>query len=285
MKKIVIPFVEMMSTQVCNLVCPGCSTYSDLNYKGYVTWEQAKTELEPWLDRVEFEDFGVMGGEPLINPKIKDWLVGIRKLMPNTTIRFPVNGTLLHKHLDIVDLLSELGNVIFKITVHIDDQNVEDSIAYIKNRFNWEPIYEYGINRYVTSNNFKFQVNRPVKFYKTFCGEYNNASPYNSDPQEAFLACHQKLCPLLFNGRIYKCSTSGLMNNVLAMNGYPNKELWETYLDNKQNGSISLQSSDLEIQNFVNNIGKHHATCKQCPTKETITEIDHLNTVYFRKKP
>lgn len=278
----IIPYVEVMTTHVCNLVCPGCSTYSDLNHSGYVTWEDAKREIEPWLERITFEHFGLMGGEPLINPKIKDWLIGIRQLMPSTTIRFPINGTLLHKHLDIVELLHELGNVIFKITVHTDSKVIEDAIDYVNNMYNWTPIYEYGVHRFVTSNNLKFQINRPVEFYKTFQNDYKNAAPYDSDPMDSFAQCHQKECPLLYNGRIYKCSTSGLMDGVLKRFDYPNKQQWEPYLDNSKNGSIGITSTDLEIKEFINNIRKPHTTCRQCPTAKTVTIVDHTSTVRFR---
>lgn len=283
MSKFVIPYAEAIVTQVCNLVCPGCSTYSDLSYKGYTRWEDGKKNIEPWLDRVEFEHFGIMGGEPLVNPRIKDWLVGIRELMPNTTIRFPVNGTLLHKNLDIVDLLHDMGNVIFKITVHTQDKSIDDAIEYVKDRFHWKPVFEYGVNRYVTDNNFKFQINHPEKFYKTFQNDYANAAPYDSDPVAAFEQCHQKECPLLINGRIYKCSTSGLMDGVLKRFDYPNQPQWDPYLDNALNGSIGLDSSDEQIQAFIDNVRQPHDTCRQCPTKDTVTSIDHQQTVYFRK--
>ena len=280
--KHVIPYAEAIVTQVCTLVCPGCSTYSDLDHKGYTTWEAGKQDIEPWLERVEFEHFGIMGGEPLVNPRIKDWLVGIRELMPNTTIRFPVNGTLLHKHLDIVDLLHDMGNVIFKITVHTDNQLIEDAIDYVTNRYKWESVHEYGCDRLVTGNNFKFQVNRPQTFFKTFNNDYANAAPYDSNPAEAFEQCHQKECPLLINGRIYKCSTSGLMEGVLNRFDNPNSEEWAPYLDNSKNGSIGLDSTDEQIQQFVNNIRKPHSTCRQCPTRDSVTAINHPQTVYFR---
>ena len=285
MTEIVIPYAEIMVTQVCNLVCPGCSTYSDLKNKGYKKWEQGQAEILPWLDRVTFNHFGIMGGEPLINPEIKSWLTGVREIMPSTVIRFPTNATLLHKHLDIVDLVQEIGNIIFKITVHQENnEKVESAIDYVKNRFKWKPVYEYGVNRFVTDNNFKFQVNRPDKFFKTFNGDYHNAAPYNSDPTDAFEVCHQKECPLLHNGRIYKCSTTGLMDNVLSMHGYPNLDLWKPYLDNSKNGSIGLTSTDADIQAFIKNIRKPHDTCRQCPNKSNIQEIDHPKTVFYRSK-
>ena len=281
-KTLIIPYSEIMITQVCNLICQGCSTYSDTDHKGYVSWNNGLSQIEPWLKRVSFDHFGIMGGEPLINPQIHDWLIGVRKLMPNTTIRFPINGTLLHKHLDIVDLLSEIGNVILKITVHIEDAQIENSIEYVLNKYSWRPINEYGVDRFVTNNNFKFQVNRPKTFYKTFQNDYINAHPYNSLPEDAFAVCHQKECPLLINGRIYKCSTSGLMDSVLTKFNNPNTDAWKRYLDNNNNGSIGLDSTDLEIQNFIKNIRQPHSTCSQCPDAESLVKLNHSSTVRFR---
>lgn len=283
--QLVIPYAEIMVTQVCNLSCLGCSTYSDMSHKGYVPWNNGKAQLEPWLNRVKFEHFGLMGGEPLINPQIRQWISGIRNLMPETTIRFPTNGTLVLKHLDVVDLLADMGNVILKITVHVNDPVVEEAIQYIMHRFDWKPINEYGVDRFVTTNNFKFQVNRPTTFYKTFQHSYPDAEPYNSDSELAFDVCHQKECPLLINGRIYKCSTSGLMPGVLARFKNPNVDKWQKYLDHHNNGSVGLTSSDDEITNFIANIRKPHSTCSQCPDHTSLVKINHqLNVKFVTKK-
>ena len=281
--KIEIPFVEMMTTQVCNLSCRGCSTYSDIVHRGARPWQDAKQELVPWLDRVSFADFGVMGGEPLINPDIRNWITGARELMPDTKIRFPTNGLLLEKNFDIVDLLHQVGNSILKITVHVDDQNLESLIDRVFERHDWQPVVEFGIHRWKTSNDFVFQINRPQQFFMTFQGTYETAEPYNSNPAEAFAFCHQKLCPLLHNQRIYKCSTSGLMPGILEKHGKPNWNKWKPYVDHQFNGSIGLDSSDVEIQQFANNVGLPHSTCRQCPTVRTATTLEHKKNVIFRK--
>lgn len=65
---------------------------------------------------------------------------------------------------------------------------------------------------------------------------------------------------------------------------YPNQRLWDPYLDNNKNGSIGLDSTDVDISNFINNIGEPHPTCRQCPNKENLQVIDHLKTVEFRNK-
>lgn len=262
MTKLVLPFLETMATQACNLSCTGCTNYSDLPHKGYVSWSELESQLSAWLPIVDIPDFGIMGGEPLLNPEIADILRGVRKLMPDAQIRFTTNGKNLYRHKYIIDLLHELGNVVFKITVHQPDAHIDSMIRYIFKKYQWTPIHEYGIDRWSTSNNFRFQINCPDVFIKTYRNSYVNMLPYESDPVQSFDLCIQKTCPLLYQGRIYKCSTQALLSDTLHKVGKPNYAQWEPYLHT----GISPESEIAEIEKFINNFGKPHSMCKMCPT-------------------
>ncbi len=270
----VLPFVETMITQVCNLSCVGCTNYSDLKHSGYVSWHEGKKQIQSWLKILEFNDFGIMGGEPLINPEVRDWLIGVRELLPNSQIRFTTNGELLHKNLDIVELAHNLGNVVFKITVHRHSDVIENTIQSIFKKFAWEPVVEFGINRFRTTKNFRFQINKPESFIKTYKNNYEDMLPHDSDPCKAFALCVQQKCPLLYNGRIYKCSSAGLLENTLEKFGWPNKHKWIKYI----NRGISPDDSEYEIQQFINNFGKAESICGQCPDKKSLF-INHYKSV------
>jgi hypothetical protein len=277
--KPVLPFLETMITQVCNLACVGCTNYSDLSHKGYVTWKDGKEQLKKWLEIVDIPDFGIMGGEPLINPQVDEWLIGVRDLMPNAQIRFTTNGLLMHKHTDIIKLMHELGNVVFKITVHTpDDEILKSTIDDIFNNFQWTEVTEYGIKRWKTSNNLRLQINYPTQFLKTFKGDYNNMLPFDSTPSESFNDCIQQTCPLLYNGKIYKCSTAGLLKDTLNFNDIEN-ESWKKHIDN----GISTTDDINHIKRFVENFGKPNALCRQCPTKKDTSAIllhNHTTVTY-----
>jgi len=275
MNKLVLPFLETMITQVCNLSCLGCTNYSDLPQRqGYVKWSDGKNQLTKWLERIIIPDFGIMGGEPLINPEWKEWIYGVRELMPDSQIRFTTNGILLKKYLNILDDMFAVGNVIFKITEHTE--HAHDYIQDVLTSYEWHQVKEFGILRWKGANNVRFQVNRPEVFVKTYRNSYNTMMPWNSDPTKAFNQCCQQTCPLLYQGNIYKCSTSGLLKDTLTFNKISSPD-WEPFLDT----GISPTDSDRKISKFIDNFGKPAKICAMCPEPGTGI-ISHSENVIIK---
>ena len=100
--------------------------------------------------------------------------------------------------------------------------------------------------------------------------------PHRNNPKDAFDICVAQRCPFLFNGQLFKCSTAGLTPWILERFGNPNMELWQRYVDT----GISHDCSDAELKRFLNNFGKPHAICKQCPSaKDKSSLIDHRSHV------
>jgi len=273
---ITLPFVEVLITQLCNLNCFGCSNYSDMPHRIVQSWKEIKPHLEKWNTRINIAEIGIIGGEPLVTDDYKDWLVGLREMYPETRIRFTTNGVLLHKHLGAIDLMQQLGNISFKITVHKTNTNIENSIDYIINKYNWTKINEFGIDRYITDNDFRFHVKRPDTFIKTYKNNYHDMAPWHSDSAQAFDICIQQTCPLMVNDKIYKCSTAGLLEPTLERFGNPNFDQWKKYIPTP----ITYNSTDEKLLEFVENFGKPHKICGQCPTAaDSSSYINHLTTV------
>jgi hypothetical protein len=274
-----LPFLETMITQACNLSCYGCTNYSDLKHSGYVSWSEGKKQLSAWVDRINIEEFGIIGGEPLINPEWRDWVSGVRNLLPDARIRFTTNGLLLNKSPDILDFLESLNNVTFKITVHVDDAELEQSINQIFCSRDWIPVREFGIRRWQGPNGLRFQVNRPETFVKTYQGTYETMQPWHSVPSDAFAVCCQKTCPLLYRGKIYKCSTAGLLLDILDRFDNSNRSEWERYIDQ----GLDATASCGEIEKFISNFGQVNHICGQCPSVEHTT-AKLLHKIQVRRK-
>jgi organic radical activating enzyme len=276
-----LEFLEIMLIRTCNLSCQGCTTFSDLKYQGYIAWQQGRAWLEPWIKRFEPEGVGVMGGEPLINPEIREWLIGLRQMLPNTQIRFVTNGLLLERHWDIVKLLHDLGNSVLKISQHVDTPELDSVIKLVQDSYTWQPVTEFGIDRWLTDNEFRFQIAKPKTFLKTFRKSYESMSPHDNDPKDAFELCVQKRCPLLYNGRLYKCGTLGLTPELLDRYNKPNWEQWQPYLV----PGLENTCSDSDLEQFIQNFGRPHAVCRQCPSSQDIHSlVDHTKTVVLKNK-
>lgn len=275
-----LPFLELMVIRGCNLSCQGCTTFSDLRHAGYMDWSKTRDHLLAWTQRLNIESVGVMGGEPLMHPDIVSWLLGVRELLPNSQIRFVTNGLLLHKHWHVFELLHRLGNTVFKISVHKDTPELQDSIQRIFEFCDWEPVEEHGIRRWKnTQSNTRFQLAQPKQFLKTFRNSYHDMEPHNSVPAEAFEICVQQRCPMLWQGRLFKCGTLALTPDMLSRQNWPNREQWKNFIDN----GLGPDCSDKELGDFVNNFGKPHSLCRQCPsTKDISSMIDHTATVVFK---
>lgn len=282
MQRPILPFLETMITYACNLSCAGCTNYSDYNMKGSVKWEQGKSWLQSWLERIDIPDFGIMGGEPTLNPECEQWIYGVRELLPNSQIRFTTNAVNFLNNPDVLNWCVDIGNTVFKFSIHQDLPYAQDSIDYVFKKYSWKPVTEYGINRWVGPNGIRFQINAPTHFYKTYKGRFGNISPHSSNPREAFNMCVQQTCPLLYEGKIYKCSSIALLDRVLQDWDQQITEDWKPYTTYQ---GISTRSADSEIKTFINNFGKPHKICTMCPTKkDTASIIDHKANVIQKKQ-
>jgi hypothetical protein len=267
-----IPFLETMITQVCNLTCDGCTNHSDLQHSGYVKWSDGKSQLERWLEVLNIPQFGIMGGEPLVNPQVNSWLAGVRELMPHSRIYLFTNGLLLHKYPNIIETMQDLGDAVLRITVHLEDARLKATISNILSRYRWEAYAENStyanggaeghVFRWRTANGVELHIKHPTTFVKSFRGPYKNMMPFESNAREAFALCVQQTCPLLYQGRIYKCSTSALLRDTLARFGNPNLDAWSQYLDN----GITPTDGPDRIQRFISNYGHPSTICGQCPS-------------------
>lgn len=282
MTRPVLPFCETMITHVCNLSCHGCTNYSDYDVKGMIPWRTGKTWLEQWLQRVDILDFGIIGGEPLIHPQVEEWILGCRDLMPDSQLRFTTNGLLLMKKTHVIQTLISVGNCVLKISIHQPDQfYTQECLHYLFNAVDWQPVKQHGIYRWQGPNQVKLQINFPRTFVKSYQHSFANMMPHQSEPAAAFDICVQKTCPLLYQGRLYKCSTSGLLHKVLVDWQREHELEWQSYLQYK---GISPDCSAHELDTFLTNFGCAEWICSMCPTKNELhQQIDHVSSVLTKQ--
>ena len=94
-----LPYLEYHVADHCNLNCRGCEHYSGLVKKPHFT--DLKKFTKDFERLHEFiDDLGmirILGGEPLLNPDINEYIKLSRRLYPQTIIHIVTNAILLPK--------------------------------------------------------------------------------------------------------------------------------------------------------------------------------------------
>lgn len=103
MKKIKLKSVEFYITNVCNLTCEGCNRFNNLKFKGWQDWNDYADIYAQWGKHIDLEKIVILGGEPLLNPTLTNWIAGLRSIWPKTPIQILTNGTRLGYYPDLYD--------------------------------------------------------------------------------------------------------------------------------------------------------------------------------------
>jgi MoaA/NifB/PqqE/SkfB family radical SAM enzyme len=115
--------IEFNLVDHCNLNCGGCSRFSPLADKTYFA-DPAQVEkdfkclydltLEAQTIFPRYMFF--MGGEPLLHPKVVEFIDIVRKYLPGTELYFATNGILLPKQDDAFWEACQRNNITVEIT-------------------------------------------------------------------------------------------------------------------------------------------------------------------------
>ena len=94
-----LDYMETEITRVCNLNCRGCCDFSNLanepggkfyDYDRYVSDLRQMKKLFWGIEKIR-----IMGGEPLLNPRLAEYAEAAREIFPDSDLRIVTNGLLL----------------------------------------------------------------------------------------------------------------------------------------------------------------------------------------------
>jgi MoaA/NifB/PqqE/SkfB family radical SAM enzyme len=231
-------------TDHCNLKCKSCLHFSPLAPEIYqdvdVLEQDCKRLCELTGGRVE--DICVLGGEPLLHPRITDCLDIARKYFPLDRIYIVTNGLLLEKQPQTFwgnCIKNNIGIDISLYPIHLDLKKMKEIAERygVKLGMRGDPLYQ-----------MPFWYRRSLDLE----GKQNIKRSHKTCELANF-------CIQLINGKIYQCETTAF---IKYFNEYFNKNLEVTerdYID-------IYQVKDLdEILDFLN---KPMPFCRYCKTKD-----------------
>lgn len=207
--KLQIDYFLYEITHHCNLKCRGCDHCAPIAQEEYVDLKTYKKDIEK-MKKIfhQIKSFAIMGGEPLLHPKISEILKTSRNALKETNIFIYTNGINLLNEPEFFWKTCKKYNICIIVTKYKLNINYAQ-ILKIANAF--------GVGIF-------WEGNREKKHFHKI--KFNLAG--NEDITISHAGCyHAKVCHQLENGVLYKCPiipASRHFNNFFNKNMIISKE-------------------------------------------------------------
>ena len=226
----------------CNLRCQYCDHFSPLAKEWYADLEVFERDFKQFslLSNQQVERIGLLGGEPLLHPKIAEFAKIARKYFPYSKINIVTNGLLLlTKDADFWNTCRK-NNIIVAVTKYPINLNY-DKIQETANKYN--VVLEFYNN---TDKQRKTSYHIPL--------DLNG----KQDSTDNFIRCfHANYLTLLRDGKLYPCTVAP---NAFKFNDFFNKDL------PKPEGIDIYKAKNMdEVLDFIS---KPINFCKYCYVKK-----------------
>ena len=234
--------VEVHVTEHCNLNCKGCNHFSCIAGEGYLEPEQFERDFRRLAELSKrYFAIKILGGEPLLHPRITEFFDITRKYFPSTPIQITTNGILLPEQAETFWQNCNKNNIIVSISQYPIKLNKKE-IKKIAKMHGVKIVY-----------NGTTTENRMCKLPLDPTG--------SQDMKKSFQKCAISwgCCVTLREGRIYNCCIAA---HIRFFNEYFNQNLVigeNDYVD------IYKISSREEIIDFLE---RPFPFCRYCKTSE-----------------
>lgn len=175
--------IEFHLADHCNLNCKGCSHFSNLVSKPtFPDKEQFTRDLHQLAGYFsQIHNFYLLGGEPLLNQEIGDYITAIRHTFPYTHIIIVTNGLLL------LTLKNDLIQTIKENRVHI---SISDYTCLDRDK----------IISFVQTHALSAELREGKECFSKYLNPHGN-----SDKEQIFSNCIRRNCTFLAKGKVAAC--------------------------------------------------------------------------------
>ena len=287
MNKHLFSKIEFYITNVCNLTCEGCNRFNNYSFAGWQRWTDYKADYEEWAKYVDIDKIVILGGEPLLNPDILDWVYGINRIFKRN-VQILSNGTRLNKVKGLYEALQANGNWM-GISWHNPD--TIDEFEQEVHKFLWGNIVKLEKND--TRNEFGADVvwideNRiaiPLwiqwDFYDSAIqrDETGKFTLHNSRPEVAHNSCGFRIHKNyhFIKGKLYKCGPAALFPEFDQQYPFNISDSDRAILHSYQ--PLSAYEFPERGSEFLAAIDNQLAMCKFCPES-----LDYKNRLFAVSK-
>lgn len=264
-----VDYCEFYITNVCNLACPGCNRFNNYNFKGFQLWSDYEEIYEKWSKEISFNYIGLLGGEPLLNPSVLDWITGLRQLW-NVPLKVVTNGFQLHKVKNLYETLE--NDKMIHLNVGIHNKNHEKEVFEIVKSFLQGPvkIKHNHENKYMLFSEIEDANRVKVKVETNWWFHQGSLIPsddgfrlHQSNVEKAHSNCHMKTCHHFIKGKLFKCGVVALLSEFAKQHkmhlSEEEKSLMHSYVP------LSITDNTKTKIDFVKTLSNPIPQCTFCP--------------------
>lgn len=296
MDKRFIQKLEFYITNVCNLTCSNCNRFNDHDFRGWQKWSDYEADYQEWGRKLAVEGLVILGGEPLLNPSICDWIVGLNRCF-GKNVQVLTNGTRLNHTPGLYEaLIQEPADHHYANWIGISLHNENDLDRYFEEiqkflrgqirtyhgpetRDATGHLISYSANyTFMDDNNVAVRIWIQDNFYTAAIHrgppEFvdGNLVPgklqvFDNDPELAHRDCGfvQWKNYHMIRGQLYKCGPCVLIGEFDAQHrldiSEQDRALMNSYVP------LSPWDDDKTTQSFFKNLDNPIPQCKFCPTQ------------------
>mgnify|MGYP001465874154 CR=1 FL=1 len=133
-----LDYLEFYISHTCNFNCIGCNRFNNYLFTGHQRWHEHLKAHQQWAEKLTFDRYRILGGEPLLNPDIVDWIRGTKQLWPNTESFISTNAS-FKRRFD-KDLYTALVDTQTVLEIGLHDINRKKEVLELVNNFTSNPV-------------------------------------------------------------------------------------------------------------------------------------------------
>ena len=249
---LLVPKVEMHLAHACNLRCEGCTHYANHRLSGILALAEGAAWLDAWSRRISPVRFSFLGGEPLMNPDVTEFLRLARQLWPHAEIRLVSNGLLLGRREDLWPVLGEC-DIVLTLSIHSTE-------SWYRKRL--DPLVARA-QAAVREHGFRLDLRNSVDgWYRPYRGSGRYMAPFaDGDPAASWRVCSSRHCVTLQDNALWKCPPVAHLPRVVAHLDL-DRATWAAPL---AYAPLRPDASDDELRAFF--ARGPEAVCGMCPSR------------------
>jgi len=276
--------VDFYITNVCNLTCQNCNRFNNFNFKGWQDWKEYEPIYEQWGQLVGLRAITIMGGEPFLNPTLKEWISGLNRIF-GIEVQVLTNGTRFLQTPGVYDSMlwknptNQMQNHI-GVSLHTpeDFEQIRSDIheflqgtvtEYSKDENPWGADWQFQ-----DSNGVMINVYTVDEFFDSAVTSNNGVyTLHNNDPEQAHNNCaFVKWKSYHFiRGKFYKCGPSALLPEFDTQYQLDISDEDRKILHSYQ--PLSVDNFSEYHEEFFANLDNPIAQCKFCSVNTSKAKI------------